>query len=156
MIITCPSCKKKFEVNDSLIPKNGRLLNCGSCNETWFFNNDNTKNTELSEPQIHKKVKNKREIRKKIDNVDSFLNKVSTKSGSNKGSEIIKYEIKSSYTFTKFLSHILVLFISCIALIIVLDTFKSPLYGFFPNLEFILFNLYETLKDIKLFVKDLI
>jgi hypothetical protein len=30
------------------------------------------------------------------------------------------------------------------------------LYSFFPNLEFILFNLFETLKDIYLFIKDLI
>ena len=46
--------------------------------------------------------------------------------------------------------------ISFIAVIILLDTFKSPLYSFFPNLELFLFNLTETLKDIKFFVKDLI
>ena len=45
--------------------------------------------------------------------------------------------------------------ISFVGLIIILDTFKTYLYNFFPNLEIILFSLYETLKDIELFIKDL-
>jgi hypothetical protein len=36
-----------------------------------------------------------------------------------------------------------------------LDTLKGALINYFPNLEFILFNLFETLKDVSLFVKDL-
>ena len=43
-----------------------------------------------------------------------------------------------------------------IALIILIDTFKSFLYEKFPDLETLLFSLFETLKDIKLFIKDLI
>ena len=39
MIITCPHCEKKFEVDSNLIPENGRMLKCGSCNQTWFYNN---------------------------------------------------------------------------------------------------------------------
>ena len=30
--------KKKFKIDDALIPNKGRLLKCGSCSETWFFN----------------------------------------------------------------------------------------------------------------------
>ena len=37
MIIDCPRCKKKFEVDSSLVPEKGRLLKCGNCNHTWFF-----------------------------------------------------------------------------------------------------------------------
>ena len=74
---------------------------------------------------------------------------------SNTGSEIVKYQPNSNFTFFKFLSYILVLIISFIGLIIVLDTFKSPLYNIFPNLELFLFSLYETLKDIELFINDL-
>ena len=48
------------------------------------------------------------------------------------------------------------LIISFIGLIIVLDTFKSSLYNLFPNLEFFLYSFYETLKDVELFIKDLI
>ena len=38
----------------------------------------------------------------------------------------------------------------------VLDTFKSPLSVFFPNIELILYNLFETIKDIYLFIKNLL
>ena len=38
MIIICPSCGKNFDVDENLIPDKGRLLKCGSCNQTWFFN----------------------------------------------------------------------------------------------------------------------
>ena len=71
-------------------------------------------------------------------------------------SEIVKYEPKSSFSFGKLLSYILVIIISFIALILILDTFKIQLYNIFPRLEIFLFNLYETLKDIQLFIKDLI
>ena len=37
MIISCPLCDKKFEVDVSLIPKEGRLLQCGSCSHQWFY-----------------------------------------------------------------------------------------------------------------------
>ena len=45
--------------------------------------------------------------------------------------------------------------ISFVALIIVLDTFKSPLDDKFPGLELLLYNLFETIKDIFLFNKNL-
>jgi len=40
--------------------------------------------------------------------------------------------------------------------LIILDTFEPLLLTIFPNLELILFNFYETLLDIYLFIKDLI
>ena len=52
-------------------------------------------------------------------------------------------------------SGLVLLFAAIIALIILIDTFKSPLYRTFPNLELVLFNLFESLKDIRLFIKDL-
>ena len=56
MIITCPWGEKKFEVDEYLIPDKGRLLKCGSCDQTWFFNkNDNNP----IEPLINKPVKQK-------------------------------------------------------------------------------------------------
>jgi hypothetical protein len=42
-----------------------------------------------------------------------------------------------------------------VALIILVDTFKTPLINVFPDLEIILLNLFEILKDIKLFIIDL-
>ena len=45
--------------------------------------------------------------------------------------------------------------ISFAALIVLIDTFKLQLYDIYPELEFLLYSFYETLKDIQLFIKDL-
>ena len=37
MIITCPCGDKKFNVDASLIPQEGRALQCGFCDHKWFF-----------------------------------------------------------------------------------------------------------------------
>ena len=37
MIIECPECKKKFEIDNNLIPSTGRLLQCSSCSHKWYF-----------------------------------------------------------------------------------------------------------------------
>ena len=37
MIITCPCGDKKFNVDASLIPQEGRTLQCGFCERKWFF-----------------------------------------------------------------------------------------------------------------------
>ena len=43
MIITCPCGDKKFNVDASLIPQEGRTLQCGFCDRKWFFKSENTK-----------------------------------------------------------------------------------------------------------------
>ena len=103
-------------------------------------------------PGLKKKPSTK--LYKKEKKSDNFLNK-NYNSPKNKGSEIVKYQPNSTFSFSKFLSFVFVGVISIIGFLIILDTFKSSLYIFFPNLEFLLFSLYETLKDIELFVKDL-
>ena len=57
---------------------------------------------------------------------------------------------------SKFFSFLMVFIISIVGLIILLDTLKTPLINVFPGLEIVLFNLFETLQDIKLFIIDLI
>ena len=42
MIITCPCGDKKFTVDASLIPQEGRTLQCGFCERQWFFKTENT------------------------------------------------------------------------------------------------------------------
>ena len=160
MIIICVNCDKKFNVNSELIPNEGRTIQCGSCNHLWFFKQDK-QNTE----NLKESLSNKENFSEKIDKThiktpkkQKKINAIKSikKTNDAKGSEIVKYQPKSNYTFGKFLSQILVFIISFIGLIIVLDTFKSSLYNLFPNLEFFLFNFYETLKDVELFIKDLI
>ena len=54
------------------------------------------------------------------------------------------------------LSYIIVFIVSFMALIIVLDTFQGPISNIIPNIEFLLYNLYETIYDVVLFFRDLI
>ena len=149
MIIVCPSCGKNFNVDEDLIPDKGRLLKCGSCNQTWFYNKN--ENIEIK-PSINKvfveeksNIKQKK-IRKPVSNFSTNIKK---------GSELVKYKPKYNFTFGKFLSYIIVSIITFIAIIIVLDTFKDPLSNIFPNLELVLYNSFETLRDLILFAKDL-
>jgi len=46
MIIECINCKKEFNIDSDLIPEEGRLLECGSCNHRWFFKNTNKLNDD--------------------------------------------------------------------------------------------------------------
>ena len=147
MIIVCPFCEKKFEVDENLIPDKGRLLKCGSCDQTWFFNKNFSKQTE---PLINK-LANQKKILYKDQNIDKSVSEVPIKPGS----ELIKYNPKYNFTLGKFLSYIIVSIITFVAIIIVLDTFKDQLSNIFPNLELVLYNLFETLRDLILFAKDL-
>ncbi len=154
MIIECINCSKVFEVNSELIPENGRNIQCGSCNHVWFYNpiisnfkkekNQDTKIDNLKKTFIEE---NKQKV---------FEEKDYSKLKDKKNYEITEYNPKKSLSFIKFLSYLIVLLISFVALLIIIDTFNSFLYQFFPGLELIMFNLFETLKDIELFIKDLI
>ena len=147
MIIVCPSCGKNFDVDENLIPDKGRLLKCGSCDQTWFFNSNDKKNTK---PLVDKPTKQKK-ILYGYENINESVSNIPIKPGS----ELVKYKPKYNFTFGKFLSYIIVSIITFIAIIVVLDTFKDPLTNIFPNLELVLYNLFETLRDLILFVKDL-
>jgi len=157
MIIECINCSKIFEVNSELIPSNGRTIQCGSCGHIWFYKHDNL---PINKPKKEKKIlqenisikepKPKPKLEEKIlsKKIDKIINK--------KDTALIKYEKKSKLTFLNFLGYIVVFIISFIALIIVLDTFQIQLSSIFPNIELVLFNLYESIKDIFLFFEDLI
>ena len=58
MIITCPCEKKQFKIDSSLVPQEGRELQCGSCERVWFYKPKNeseaplTLNENISEKKI--------------------------------------------------------------------------------------------------------
>ena len=163
MIIECINCYKKFDVNSDLIPSNGRTIQCGSCNHVWFYKKDNENPIQFEDTEtiknndiLTKKKQSKKNPSQIKKNKEKLFNQKKLTNSDNRGLEIVQYNPKSNFTFAKSLSYIVVIVISLVAIILILDTFKSPLYNLFPNLELILFSLYETLKDIKLFIKDLI
>jgi len=162
MIITCPNCNKKFKIDNSLIPDEGRDLQCGSCTHAWHYKieEENSKILKLKEKininDIEIKVdKNNEEI---VENKNP-ISKIETELNNQKKEKNIEKQKEtkiSKNTGNKFFSYLIVFIISFVALIILLDTLKNPLINVFPGLEIILFNLFETLQDIKLFIIDLI
>ena len=161
MIITCPSCNKKFEIDATLIPKDGRKLQCGSCNHKWFFKNvfiEKKKNLKNLEDDIPQKTEELIEEAEKtiFKNFNEYKIKKNIVNNKKKETALVKYQKKTKFKFSNLFGYLIVFVISFTALIIILDTFKYPLSAFFPNIEEILYNLYETIKDIISFGKDLI
>ena len=156
MIIECINCNKKFDVNSELIPSSGRTIQCGSCDHIWFFDPNKIISEIKEKPKFEKKTIHSKTTSGKIKSSTTISKNKSLQDLKNqKNYEITKYQAKKAFSFSKFLSYILVLIISFIGLIILIDTFSSPLYQKFPKLELIIFSLFETLKDIGLFIKDL-
>tara|TARA_Y100000816_G_scaffold245411_1_gene193403 strand:+ start:2402 stop:2872 length:471 start_codon:yes stop_codon:yes gene_type:complete len=156
MIIQCINCDKKFLVNSKLIPDKGRTIQCGSCNHVWFYVPQKEKYEDQSIEDKNKKILDQDLITKETNEIETINQENDLNIEDKKNYEITKYKPKTNFSLSLLLSYILVSIISFIAVIVVIDTFKSPLYQIFPKLEFILFSLFEILKDIKLFIKDLI
>ena len=173
MIIECNKCKKKFEVDDALIPINGRLLQCNLCNHKWFFKNkilhkpissvltQNLETTESSDTKLDKFTNPDTEQNDNdtidipiSDTIDIPISETIDTLNDDKIDTIILKEKKIKKFKT--LNLIIVFIISFVALIILIDTFKQPIGKFYPNIEFLLYNLYESFKDMKLFLYDLI
>ena len=169
MIITCNNCNKKFDIDSNLIPDKGRLLQCASCDHKWFFKKEAPENTvspidedisidsinifdqnssstneeeSVSDaPKNEVEVDLEKEIKEKIEININESPQVNTKPKKQKNFKILNIFI--------------VAIISFVAFIIIVDTFKYPIGKIVPNIEFILYNLYESIKDISLFIRDL-
>jgi len=152
MIIQCENCNKKFEIQDSLITDEGRLLECGSCAHQWHYTpitklelTDEVQiKDEPTEQLIVKKTKKKSKIIKKIyendaDNeIDQTNENITTK--------------EKNISFINFL---LVGIISFVAIVILVDTFKNQIAYIIPNINLYINELHEILRDIFLFIADL-
>ncbi len=154
MIITCVKCSKKFNLDDNLIPEEGRELQCGSCNHKWFFRKE-VKSIKLENEIPQNKSKEN-------DILDNFIDTEESNTKEEKKIEVSSIKVKNGTrtkkikTNPKKVKKRLVFIISVVALIILLDTFKFQLNNYFPGLDSLLNNLYESLKDLSLFFKDLI
>ena len=169
MIISCNNCNKKFDIDSNLIPDKGRLLQCASCNHKWFFRNEVLEN---SVSPIDKDIS--------IDKVNIFDQNSSSTNEEESVLEAPKDEVEvdleeetkgkieidinestqlnaklKKQKNSKILNIFIVAIISFVAFIIIVDTFKHPIGQVVPNIEIILYNLYESIKDISLFIRDL-
>jgi predicted Zn finger-like uncharacterized protein len=153
MIVQCNNCHKKFDLDANLIPEEGRLLQCSACNNTWFFKKKKIETPqEVTKPEIQNN-KEEETISPKNDDANS------SEKPSNDEIENVEVEKtieplpdKKNY---RILNLLVVSIISFAAFIIIIDTFKTPLGKIVPNTEFLLYNLYETFRDIGLFIQDL-
>ena len=164
MIISCPECNKRFNIDQNLIPEDGRLLQCSNCMHKWHF--IIKKNDEIIEEPIkseeaiienhneEKKVNPSQEfipikdetIEKELKKDQKIINKVKKKEQ--------KREKKDKPI--KLLNMIIVIIISVAALIIIIDTFRIELSKYMPFLNPMLDSFYAIIADINSFIKDLI
>ena len=165
MIITCPNCKKQFKIDDSKIPQKGRNLQCGSCEHVWFYKikdesltpltlNENFSSNEAETRIVEDKIPDEVKVEQLI-TANKFEKKEKKLKKSLEKQKSVTIQKKNVNKNSYFFSNLIVIIISFLALIILFDTFQKPLINIFPELEFILLSLYETLQDIKLFIIDL-
>ena len=156
MQISCPKCAKAFDVKDDLIPKEGRLVQCGNCENKWFFKKQiiPTSNNTESKIKEKKQIKIKEKI---IDSKPDFKEK-KTQIKTRKYEELNQnlYNEKNNKKNINFFKLLIVSAISIIAFVILIDTFKNQISLFYPEINELLQNLFESLRDISLFLKDLI
>ncbi len=164
MIISCPECSSRFNIDKNLIPNDGRLLQCSNCMHKWHF--IIKKNKEVIEEPIkseeiiieninqEKKINPSQEfipiedenIEKELKKEQKVINKVKKK----------EQKRKKKDKPIKLLNMIIVIIISVAALIILIDTFKIELSKYMPFLNPMLYSFYAIIADINSFIKDLI
>ena len=163
MIISCPECNKRFNIDQNLIPEDGRLLQCSNCMHKWHFI------IEKKEKIIEQPIKSEEIItesknqEKKINPSQEFiptedetvkkkLKKVQKEQKIKKKEQKRKKKDKP----IKLLNMIIVVIISVAALIIIIDTFRIELSKFMPFLNPMLNSFYAIIADINSFINDLI
>ena len=172
MIIQCENCNKKFEIQDNLIPDDGRLLECGSCAHQWHY-------TPITKLELTDEVPIKDEPTDEVPIKDEPADEVPIKDEpaeelivkkTKKKSKIIKkiYENDSDNEIDQtnenitakeknisFINFLLVGIISFVAIVILVDTFKNQIAYVIPNISLYINELHEILRDIFLFIADL-
>ena len=164
MIINC-ECGKKFNVDSILIPKEGRLLECGSCSKIWHYTpiietkNDKELNVKINENVIKNAVQSNEQINE--ENFKTTNEEVSSQENTDDEEE--EYNLKEEKEndekqgkIKTVLVYFIVVIISLLGLIFLLDTFKSYLISVFPTVTPFYDSFYETFLDFKLFIKDLL
>ena len=163
MIIECPACSKKFNIDEKLIPDEGRLLKCGNCDHTWFYKKEEnlkikTETIKINEIEENKSginietvdvpIKQTKKIRKKISK------KSSTKESTSK--ELVSIDKSSVSRENNIIKKIFLIIVSIIAFILLIDTFKNQISIIFPGIVQMSDSLYLVINDLKLFIKDLV
>ena len=163
MIIECPACSKKFNIDEKLIPDDGRLLKCGNCDHTWFYKKEDNLKLETETIKVNEIEENKSEINiepveKTIKQTKKIRKKISKKSLTKESTskELVSIDKSSISRENNIIKKIFLIIISIIAFILLLDTFKNQISIIFPGIINMSDSLYLVINDLKLFIKDLV
>ena len=163
MIIECPACSKKFNIDEKLIPDEGRLLKCGNCDHPWFYKKEEKIKLEAETTKINQieeikseiniepvddPIKQTKKIRKRISKKSSIKESTSK--------ELVSIDKSSVSRENNIIKKIFLIIISIIAFILLIDTFKNQLSVIFPGILKMSDSLYLVINDLKLFIKDLV
>ena len=163
MIIECPACSKKFNIDEKLIPSEGRLLKCGNCEHTWFYKKEEkikleTETTNISQIEENKSEINIEPVERTIKQTKKIRKKISKKSSTKESSskELVSIDKSSVSRENNIIKKIFLIIISIIAFILLIDTFKNQISIIFPGIVQMSDSLYQVINDLKLFIKDLV
>ena len=163
MIIECPACSKKFNIDEKLIQNEGRLLKCGNCDHTWFYKKEENLKLETESIKINEIEKNKSEINIKpvdvpIKETKKIRKKISKKSSTKESTskELVSIDKSSVSRENNIIKKIFLIIISIIAFILLMDTFKNQISVIFPGIVQMSDSFFQVINDLKLFIKDLV
>ena len=163
MIIECPACSKKFNIDEKLIPYEGRLLKCGNCDHTWFYKKEEklilkTETIKINEIEENKSEINIEPVDVPIKQTKKIRKKISKKSSTKESTSKELVSIDKSYVSREnnIIKKIFLIIISIIAFILLVDTFKNQISVIFPGILKMSDSLYLVINDLKLFIKDLV
>ena len=163
MIIECPACSKKFNIDEKLISDEGRLLKCGNCEHTWFFKKEENIKSEEETTKISQIEENKSEIniepvKESVKQTKKIRKKISKRSPTKESAskELISIDKNSVSKENNIIKKIFLTIISTIAFILLIDTFKNQISVIFPGIINMSDSLYLVINDLKLFIKDLV
>ena len=141
MIIECPACSKKFNIEEKLIPVEGRLLKCGNCDHTWFYKKEENLKLETETIKINEIEENESDINKEPVDVTVKQTKKIRKKNSKKSSakestskELVSIDKSSVSRENNIIKKIFLIIISIIAFILLIDTFKNHISVIFPGI----------------------
>jgi predicted Zn finger-like uncharacterized protein len=137
MIIECACKKYKFAVKAEEIGVNGRVVQCGVCDQKWFQEPASTEEYKILKENILRNI----EIKEEVNN--SKREKNITK----KNYVPIKYKSKSKFNFNKVL---IIIFIILIIFLILLNENKEQIIIKYPNLS----NIYNLLDEFIEYLKE--
>ena len=163
MIIECPACSKKFNIDEKLIPDEGRLLKCGNCEHTWFYKKEEkikleAETTNKSQIEENKSEINIEPVEEPIKQTKKIRKKISKKSLTKESTskELVSIDKSLVSRENNIIKKIFLIIISIIAFILLIDTFKNQLSVIFPGIVQMSDSLYQVINDLKLFIKDLV